>query len=142
MSETGVTIGHGTTVRIGRDDPVVFTKLIGIGDVQFPENVADEIETTHQESPGGQKEFIAGLTDNGEVTVEMHWVPGNSSDVLLKAIRASRETVQIEFLAPGMTEPEIYAGFCKGWNRTSPVNSQMMGEATFRISGQITSTVF
>lgn len=137
MSATGVTIGKGASIEVGRGEPIVFTKLAGIGDVGFPEQAVDEIDVTHQDSDDGAKEFIAGLTDNGEVSVNLHWVPESPTDILLQAIRASRETVQLKFSAPGMAAPEIYAGFCKGYARTAPVGEAMMATVMFRISGRV-----
>jgi hypothetical protein len=142
MSSTGVNTGKGTTIRVGRGATPTWTKLAGIGDVNMPQAVADEIEVTHMDSD--RKEFISGMTDSGEVAVELHWVPGSATDVLLKACQASGETVQIEFSVPAPTtldpaarEIEVYAGFVKAYNRTAPVNDKMMAEVTFRLSGLV-----
>lgn len=142
MSATGVRTGKGTTIRVGRGAGPDWTKLVGVGDVSMPQSVADEIETTHMESD--RKEFIAGMTDSGEVSVEVHWLPGSPMDIALKACQASGETVQIEFSVPAPTalEPaarlvEVYAGFVKAYNRTAPVNDKMMAEVTFRLSGLV-----
>lgn len=140
MSGTGVKIGHGTIVRIGRGETPTWTKLVGVGDISFPEAVSDEIETTHMESPNGEKEYIGGLTDNGEMTIPLHWVPTSESDVCLSEIRASREIVILEVTTPDAA-PEQYACFCKAYKRTAPVNDKRQAEATFRISGRVVAEV-
>jgi len=138
MSSTGVTLGYGTGIRIGRGDPVVWTELDGVGDVDFPNGEADEVEVTHMKSPARTKEYIQGLIDNGLVAVPVHWVPGSDTDVLLTAIRDSGEAVQIEFTAPGAgASAEPFAGFCKTYKRTAPINDKMMAEAAFRINGLV-----
>lgn len=137
MSSTGVTIGYGTIVEIATITEPEFVKLAGIGDVTFPVNETEEVEVTHQESPGRAKEFIAGLTDNGEVSVPVHYVPLSPTDMLLNSIRATGETVQIRFTAANGGPPETYAGFCKRYARTAPVQGAMTAEAVFRISGII-----
>jgi hypothetical protein len=136
---TEATIGYGLTIRIGRGDPVAWTTLEELKDIEWPQNEADEHEVTHMASPGRTKEFIAGLIDNGEVTIPMNWVPGSVTDTLLSEIQASGELVQIEITAANSGfVPEVYVGFCKRYARMSPVNGPQTADATFRINGIVT----
>lgn len=137
MSATGVKIGYGTKVRVGRGNPVAWTPLIGLEDVSFPNAQSDEIETTHMESPNRTKEFIQGLNDNGESALTLHWIPGSPVDVLASAIKASGEVVQLEYTATNGGVAEVYAAFLKGLERLAPVNDKMTATLTFRILGQI-----
>jgi hypothetical protein len=138
MSSTGVDIGHGTLVRVGVGDPVAWTELVGVGDVDFPMAEADEVEVTHQGSPGRAKEFIAGLTDNGVVAVPVHWIPGSAQDVVLRVLQASGETIQVEYTDnTDGAAPELFAGFVKGYKRTAPVGDKMMAEVSFRLNGAV-----
>lgn len=137
---TGVNIGYGTIVRVGRDDGagnITFTQLLGIDDIDLPSAQADEIEVTHMQSPNNTKEFIGGLIDNGEVSIGMHYVPGSDVDVLLQAIADTRETIQLEFTVANGGTAETYAAFLKQYQRHAPVKDAMKADATFRISGKV-----
>jgi hypothetical protein len=138
MSSTGVTLGFGLGVDVGRGDPIAWTEVVGIDDIDFPAGEADEVEVTHMKSPNRTKEYIAGLIDNGSVTVPHHWVQGSDTDILLTALRTSGETIQIRFTtAEAGATPEAYAGFLKSYKRTAPVNDKMMADADFRINGLV-----
>ncbi|MGR3749590.1 phage tail tube protein [Paracoccus sp. (in: a-proteobacteria)] len=135
-------IGYGTTVEVGVGETPVWTALAGVKDVSLPDSQVDEVEVTSMDSPNRTREYIAGLNDNGEVSMDMNYVPLSPTDVLLRDIKASGETVQIRFSVPNEANTaapyvETYAGFCKGYGRTAPVGDAMMATATFRISAEI-----
>lgn len=135
---TDATIGYGTQVRVGRGETPVWTALAEIKDVTWPVAEADDIEATNMESPNRTKEFISGLTDNGEVVIPMNWVPGSPTDVLLADLQSTGELVQVEFTSNEVgATPEIYVGYVRRYSRTSPVNDVQMAEAAFRISGLV-----
>lgn len=150
MASSGVSIGYGTTVRVGRRSGVggatiTWTALTGLEDINFPMNETDEIEVSHMGSPNRTKEYISGLTDNGEVTITTHWVPGSAQDVLMLDLRSTGEAVLLEFTpanpAPGVAVEdvvEVYDGFLKAYSRNAPVQEAMTAEATFRINGLVT----
>ncbi|ABN75750.1 phage tail tube protein [Cereibacter sphaeroides] len=129
-------IGYGTTVRVGRGAVPTWTKLALVGDIEMPDEQVDEVETTHMESPGRRKQFIAGLIDGGEVSVPMNLIPEGETDSMLQEIKASGETVQIEIKLPG-SAAEVYAGFLKGYARSAPVSDKMTATATFRLSERV-----
>lgn len=130
-------IGYGSRVRIGVGETPTWTELAFVGDIEMPDEQIDEIEVTHMLSPGRRKQFISGLTDGGEVSIPMNYIPGSASDVLLLGLKASGETVQVEITLTATGTPETYAGFLKGYARTAPVNDKMMATATFRLSEAI-----
>ncbi|MER5171589.1 phage tail tube protein [Thioclava kandeliae] len=135
--ETGM-IGFGSTVRIGRGETPNWTELALVGDIDMPDEQIDEIETTHMKSPGRRKQFISGMTDGGEVSIPMNYIPGSASDLLLQEIKASGEVVLIEITLTADGTPETFAGFLKGYARTAPVGDKMTCEATFRLSEEVT----
>lgn len=132
-----VKTGLGTQVFITRlTSGSTRTKLAEIKDIEWPDSVADEIDVSNMDS-GRDKEFIAGMNDNGETTIPMNYVPGSPTDVLLTEIKATGETVEIEYVLPGELTGDKYFAFCKGYKRSTPMNEAMTAEATFRISGLV-----
>ncbi|SCY61546.1 phage tail tube protein [Paracoccus tibetensis] len=135
-------IGYGSTVRIGRlgtNGAPAFIKLDLVGDLEAPDEQVDEVETTHMESPGRRKQFIAGLIDSGELTVPMNYVPRSATHALLTEIKATGEEVLIELTLGVDGEPETFTGFAKGYRRTAPIAGKMTAEAVFRLNSQVES---
>lgn len=135
-------IGYGSRVRIGRlgsNGTPTFTKIELVGDLEAPDEQVDEHETTHMDSPGRRKQFIAGLIDSGELTIPMNYIPKSPTHVLLTEIKASGEEVLIELTLGADGDPETFAGFAKGYRRTAPVNGRMTAEVVFRLSSQVES---
>lgn len=131
-------IGYGSTVRVGRTPAgggaITMFELELVGDLEAPDEQVDEVQVTHQKSPGRRRQFIAGLIDSGEVTVPHNLIPGSATDILLKAIKASGEEVLIEFTLGEDGDPETFTGFLKGYSRTAPIDDKMTASATFRLS--------
>jgi hypothetical protein len=53
----------------------VFTTIAELQNVEIPGVETDILDVTHHTSPGAFKEFVLGLRDGGEVTVEGSYVP-------------------------------------------------------------------
>lgn len=145
MPDNTFILGHGSKIDVGRiasNSAVTFTELYGVGDITLPNSTRDEVETTHQGS-NMQREFIAGLIDNGEVSFEMNWVPNSTSDKLLTTLKGTGENVQLRFrIGPTATAntfalTETYVAFVKGYERTAPVSDKASATVTFRVSGLI-----
>lgn len=105
----------------------------------LPNEQADEVEVTHLKSPNKRKEFIAGLSDGGEVQVVLNYRPGSTTDTLIAAARAARDVRQVKFVIPEDGEPawEITTScFVKGVDRgTISAGDKMEVTVTLRITG-------
>lgn len=136
MSTTGVNIGWGAVVRIGRGATPAWTVLAGVGDFDFPQMQADDIDVTSHSSPKRTKEFIAGMADNGEMALPLDYIPGNTQDVLLRVLNQTKEMIQVGITpaGTGLTE-EIYAGYVRSYVRSAPVQGKSTATLTLRISG-------
>ena len=132
-------IGIGSEVEIGRGATPTWTKLVGVQDITLPTSTADKIDVTHMGSPNFTKQYIRGLKDNGDVTLEIIWEPGSPTDVLLQGLEDSEgEIVQIRFTVTGATAPFVYRGFLSSYGKTAPVQDKLMTEAVFSISEKVT----
>lgn len=135
MSVTGVNIGWGARLRIGRGLPAVFTALVGHGDFDFPQAQAEDIDVTSHSSPNRTKEFIPGIIDNGEISVPIDYIPNNEQDQLLRYLQQTGELIQIEITPGGVSTPEIYAGYVRQYTRSAPVQGKSTATLVFRING-------
>ncbi len=74
----------------------VFTALAEVLSVTPPAIAVETIEVTHMGSDDGFREYIAGLKDGGEVTVNMNYVEA-SATLLQTLVLAGIETFRITF---------------------------------------------
>ena len=129
-------IGHGTQLQRGgllEADP--FTNLHEVVGFESPDEVADEHEASHFESPGRYKEFIAGMIDAGEATITIGWRPDLYPDqVSLKADKADGLLRYYRIILPGAMETITFRGFVKGLKRNIVPNGPMTADITFRCS--------
>lgn len=79
------TAGHSTVFEFGNAATVeastTWTEFAEITDIKPPEIEADDIETSHMQSPEQFKEFIAGWADAGEVEVTCNFLKTNNAAV-------------------------------------------------------------
>lgn len=117
------------------------TELVEVVSFGLPDDETDEVEVTHLKSPGRRKEFISGLTDGGEVEVELNYIPGSPTDILIRAARAAGDTRAVKFVVPdGDSNWEVTTtAFVRGYGR-GPIaaGDRMNATVRLRISGAAT----
>jgi hypothetical protein len=84
---TNVTIGLGSQFWLANASAVL-TQLDELLSVTPPNPQVDDVEATHMASTA--REFIAGLTDYGSGDFEFNFIPGNATDVLVRAAIADK----------------------------------------------------
>lgn len=139
-------IGHGSVVEVGRTvgSNTTFTPIVGAFEMTLPNPQSDKIDVTHYGS-GGSREFISGLSDNGEATVTFNWVPASATDTLAKAISKSGEAVQLRFkVGKGTTAntylmTETWDAVCTGFERNPPNDDKLTATLTFAVGAEITT---
>lgn len=101
------------------------------------------IDTTSHDSTA--KEYIAGLADGSELTIECLRVhtASNKQDALVANVDAGstvnfRVTVTDASVSPNLTKTYSFAGVCLSWNVTPSFDDANMIGFTVKISGAIT----
>lgn len=123
---------HGTELFRGE------TKVARLLNISPPELTRDDMEVTDHDSPDGFKEFIPGLKDGGEVSVEGHLIPTDDTQKgLLSAVDIDvPEPWTIKF----PTVPRLYItfdGYVKGYKvGDAPVDGAMTFSATIKVTGK------
>lgn len=77
----GVKIGYGDQGADGAVGAGPFTLFARITEIGGIEVEADDIETTHMESPNQYKEFTAGFADAGECDFVLQFQKANAANV-------------------------------------------------------------
>jgi len=121
--------------------------LANLVSIKPPTEVVETIETTHQGS-GGIKEYIAGLTEPGDISGTVHYLAGSPTDLLLREHRASKECRAFEITVPtkdAAGEPKVVTvtGMVVITNYEpddSPIGGVRVATFTGKVSGGTTET--
>ena len=137
---TDVKIGYG--VAFARGDgasPEVFTALAEITNITPPQLSRDTVDATHQGSPDGYREFIGGLRDSGEVSLEMNWIAGSTTDTTLLTDFDSDDPVNYRItFNDADTTTATFAGFVTGYTPNSPMEDKQSASVTIKVTGKVT----
>lgn len=132
---TDARIGYGTTYEI--DSGSGFVEIAELINVTPGEATTDRVEATHMKSPGRRREFISGLIDSGEATLEINWIPGNDTDVLLRGLQTSGQSVDHRITWTNGVQL-TFEGPVIGFAKTTPIDDRMTGSVTVAVSGDET----
>jgi len=81
----------GFTLKLGDNaSPQVYTTIEEVLSVGSLGTVGEDLDVTNFDSTDGQREFIAGLSEGNEVTVECNDVAGTIQDTLVAAKGTNR----------------------------------------------------
>lgn len=139
MAETEASIGYGTQFDISRDSEASWLHIGEVYDVTPPNDTVDEVDATHTQSPNRTREFIPGLIDPGEASFEQNFIPGSTSDVLIREIKALGERVRCRITFPnGVTWK--FTGWVSGYEPAVPTDDKMTATVTWRVTGPTVST--
>jgi hypothetical protein len=130
----------GTVLQYSGATPTVVGGLSNIG---APEITRDTIEETNHESPDGYKEFIGGLKDGGEFTVEGTFAKGDTGQAAIMAhinqdTDGGKKTIEIIFPDTSKWSASTICTKCKPGD--SPVGGSIGFSATFKVTGKPTFT--
>jgi len=108
-----------------------YVQVAEVTNITWPGYKRDAIEVTYMDSASQFREYIAGLMDAGEVSVEMNWVP-SATDPILAAMTAGVGQFKIQY-AGGVNI--VFKAVVTGWSTQSPLGEKLSGTATFKLSG-------
>ena len=134
MSASTAESGFGSLLKRGATAVAEITSISG------PSISRDTIELTHMESPSGYKEYIGGLADAGEVTIDGNFLPTNATQLAIVTDMlgtAASQTWTILWADTGATT-WTFTAFPTAFSPSAPSNDKMSFSATFKISGPIT----
>lgn len=140
---TEARIGWGGKVYLSTDNTEANLALLAeVVDTTFPQDETDEVEATHLNSPGRRKEFISGLIDGGEVTINLNYIPGSATDLLLTDALEDGTTRKVRFVIPDETGAGtadwniVTSGFVKRYAPdTMSAGAKIGAVAVIRITG-------
>lgn len=115
----------------------VVAEITSIGDISV---TRDDVEVTHYDSDDGYKEFIPGLADGGELTIECNFIVGDTNGQI--GIKADYEagTVQtFELVLPNAANSSWeFTAIVNSFGETQPNGEQIGFTATMKVTGKPT----
>jgi predicted secreted protein len=134
---TLASIGYGSSYAIWDSTLTTpaFVTLAEVISITPGESETDRIEATHMASPGRRREYIAGLVDSGEASIELNWIPGNATDLLLRRLQADGEVTQHRITINDSGVTLTYDGAITGYSKSMPVDDRLTATVTVALSG-------
>jgi len=137
MSSSALT-SQGMTIAIGNGaSPEVFTTIAEVKSIDGPGGQTAEIDVTDLSSTA--KEFVLGLQDEGDITLDMNYIPANTQHALLRTLRGTgaENNFRITFTdSPATTW--TFGARVKGFSISNAVDSVTGLSVTLRVTGSIT----
>jgi predicted secreted protein len=138
---TLATIGFGALFQIFDPglSPDGYTTVGEVTNITMPGLSRDAVDATHTESTQGWREFIPGLKDAGEVTIEMNYVHESASDTLIRAQFAlnALNNYRIVFDESPLSGIQ-FAGIVTGYEVEVPLDDKKSATLTVKVSGVVT----
>lgn len=138
MSATSATSGYNVTLAKGGTGTsgTAIAEVVGITGPGYSRNW---IDATHLTSDSQAKEFVAGLIDGGEVSVDLNFLPANTTHKLITTdlVDGSKDAYAITWNDASTTTWSFTAGV-SGFNPSAPKDDRLSATATFKLSGIIT----
>lgn len=133
---TNAAIGYGTSYEIWDASLVTpaFVQVAEVFNVTPGEATADRIDATHYKSPDRRREYIGGLIDSGEASIELNWEPGSDTDVLLRDLFTSGATVEHRITFPNNVTLTYDASII-GFSKALPLDDRMTATISVAVSG-------
>lgn len=133
MTDTQASIGYGITLEMADvATPTVFTYIAEIYDLDLPSESTNQQDASHYQSPNKTMEFIDGMTDPGEASFSMNFVPGSPSDRYLTAAKGKRKINRITF--PNGCQ-NLFRGTRQNYEKTAPLDGKMEATVSIKVSG-------
>lgn len=123
------------------NNSAVLTELIEVVRFTLPNGEVEQLDATHLKSPNRRREKIAGLIDDGDLEVEINYVPGSVTDRLLAQAHDEGDIRAYKAVVPRATTDWEFDGsaFVSKYDRGEIVGDGIMrGTVTFTLSGAFT----
>lgn len=134
MSETQASIGYGITFEMADvATPTTFDYVSEIYNLELGSEETDQIDASHMQSPDKMREYIDGLTDPGQTSFEMNYIPGSASDLLMIAARGLRKWCRVTF--PNGIQV-LFRGSRQSYSVSNPHDAKQTASVTFQRSGR------
>lgn len=126
------TFANGAILKIGS------TTISEITSISAPNLSAETIDVTTHSSAGQYREFIKGLRDGGEITIEGNFTTASASATIVALETGSTQTVTIDYpTSPSVTRFTATV-LSTSFGMEAPVDGVIPFSAAFKVTGKPT----
>ncbi len=118
--------------------PSVLTELEEVLDISGFGETNELIDVTNWDSAVGTKEFVAGLAEGDEFTVECNYVPNATHQVAVRAAKGSTLPCRVRDTSTSPESTWSFDAVYLGYGIDPNVAEQNRATFTFKISGGVT----
>lgn len=132
-------LGYGAKFQTGNgSSPETFTDVAFVTSISGPGMARDSIDVSHMQSPDAWREFIAGMKDAGEVSMELNFRPGGSAFLAMLAEfnLASASATKTRKIVWVDTSSLEFEAFLTGFEPEAPMDDKQVVAVTFKVSGR------
>lgn len=137
-------IGYGASLKVGATTAAITATvtLAGITSCPPPPFSRDSVDVTHMGSPNGVREFIPGLADFGEISLELNWIPSSATDDVFRELQGEMDArlFEISFTQVTPTVTCSFRAFLTGYEAGVPMEDKMTASVTLKVTGSPTWT--
>lgn len=134
-----VDIAYDWEMWIGRTvaETTTWTQVLGFENLPFPQQVPEDLDVTHMQSPGRTRETKPGLLPVADVSLTKQYWPENDGDVLLETLAAltadgEKEDVLMEFHIFGAAR-RTYRGYVNSYDPDGTVGDKAMAALSLKL---------
>lgn len=126
---------HGTKLQRGdgATPTELFTDIAEVTNISGPGMSVDAVETTSHSS-GGSREFIGGLLDGGEVSIDINYVPADHATLTTDFLSKDVRNYKIQFPSTPATTWSFKA-LMTNFEPSAPVDGQLTASVTLKVTG-------
>lgn len=112
------------------------TTISEVTSISAPNFSADTIDVTSHGSTGRYREFIQGLRDGGEITIEGFYSTASANTITTQFNTTATATATIDLPTTPSTTRFTATVICTAFSAESPVDGAITYSATFKVTGQ------
>ena len=137
---------HGSTLSWDDTGGAVYAAIGQVKDITGPGLTRGTIDVTDHDS-SGVREFLAGLTDGGELTFSIGFDPTNAEHVALHtslttaSCTASAAAWELDLNVCSGTAVWTFDGFVTGFSPGVPVEGEQTVDLSVKLNGGTTLTI-
>jgi len=134
---------YGTLLQRGDGGgPETFTSIAELTSVSGPNLSMDTIDVTHMGSANAYREFIAGLKDGGDVSMDVNFLPADATQNMAAGIMAdldarTKRNFQVVWSDTAATVWS-FSAFVTGFSPSSSLGDKLSATITLKITGKPT----
>ncbi len=131
---------RGTVLKMGDGGgPETFTPVAKIISISGPGIGLDTEDSTDHESPQGWEEAIATIKRSGEISMDLHFLPGSATHgaaagLIKKLNDRTKTNFQLVFPDAGVTT-WTFAAFVTGFEAAAPHDGKLTASCKLKITG-------